>query len=271
MAASLFLQPPLPGHRIASLRTGDVFPSPQMGVKSSTSREISILKRPISIHSSAPAAATGVVSDSSGNQGGDYETPDEIKTALFAALEGINRGIFGITSAKKSEIEGLVELLELRNPTQEPTDKLRDKVDGCWKLIYSTISILGAKRTKLGLRGFISLGDFFQIIDVPKEKAVNVIKFSARGFKMLSGQLTIEASYKIATKTRVNIKLENSSITPNQLMNLFEKNYDILLGIFNPEGWLEITYPSSIAELHTSILKIIEIYISWNELKKTDE
>jgi len=40
------------------------------------------------------------------------------------------------------------------------------KVDGCWKLIYSTISILGKKRTKLGLRDFISLGDFLQIIDV---------------------------------------------------------------------------------------------------------
>jgi hypothetical protein len=40
------------------------------------------------------------------------------------------------------------------------------KVDGCWKLIYSTISILGKRRTKLGLRDFISLGDFFQIIDV---------------------------------------------------------------------------------------------------------
>lgn len=39
-------------------------------------------------------------------------------------------------------------------------------MDGCWKLIYSTISILGKKRTKLGLRYFISLGDFLQIIDV---------------------------------------------------------------------------------------------------------
>ena len=42
------------------------------------------------------------------------------------------------------------------------------KVDGCWKLIYSTISILGKKRTKLGLRDFISLDDFLQIIDVKK-------------------------------------------------------------------------------------------------------
>jgi hypothetical protein len=39
-------------------------------------------------------------------------------------------------------------------------------VKGEWKLVYSTISILGSKRTKLGLRDFIALGDFVQIIDV---------------------------------------------------------------------------------------------------------
>lgn len=40
------------------------------------------------------------------------------------------------------------------------------KVSGCWKLIYSTITILGSKRTKLGLRDFVNLGDFLQIIDI---------------------------------------------------------------------------------------------------------
>lgn len=42
------------------------------------------------------------------------------------------------------------------------------KVGGCWKLLYSTITILGSKRTKLGLRDFITLGEFFQIIDIEK-------------------------------------------------------------------------------------------------------
>lgn len=187
------------------------------------------------------AVSTGVVGDASGNQC-SYETNEEIKAALYQAVKGINRGIFGATSAKKSEILELLELLEARNPTPQPTDNLLDKVDGTWKLVYSTISILGAKRTKLGLRDFVTLGDFFQTIDVAKEKAFNVIKFNVRGLKMLNGQLTIEASYKITSKTRVDIKLENSTITPDQLMNLFKKNYDVLLAIFNPEGWLDITY-----------------------------
>ncbi|KAF3337654.1 structural molecule [Carex littledalei] len=173
---------------------------------------------------------------------GEYKNANDVKIALYQALEGVDRGIFGIKSAKKSEIEGLVEMLESQNPTPEPTTQLQDKVDGGWKLVYSTITILGSKRTKLGLRGFIDLGDFFQIINVSEEKAVNVIKFNARGFSMLSGQLKIVASYKISSKSRVDITLESSSITPDQLMGLFEKNYDLLLKIFNPEGWLEITY-----------------------------
>uniref|UniRef100_A0A0E0KQJ6 Plastid lipid-associated protein/fibrillin conserved domain-containing protein n=1 Tax=Oryza punctata TaxID=4537 RepID=A0A0E0KQJ6_ORYPU len=139
-----------------------------------------------------------------------HEALGDAKDALYAALEGMNRGIFGMTSEKRSEIHSLVELLESKNPTPEPTDKLQEKVDGCWRLIYSTISILGKKRTKLGLRDFISLGDFFQMIDVNE---------------------------------KVDITLDSSTITPDQLMNIFQKNYDMLLAIFNPEGWLEITYP----------------------------
>uniref|UniRef100_A0A453BYX7 Plastid lipid-associated protein/fibrillin conserved domain-containing protein n=3 Tax=Aegilops tauschii subsp. strangulata TaxID=200361 RepID=A0A453BYX7_AEGTS len=114
-----------------------------------------------------------------------YETLGDAKAALYHALEGVDRGIFGITSAKRSEIHALVELLESRNPTPDPTHKLQDKVDGCWRLIYSTISILGKRRTKLGLRDFISLGDFFQIIDVKEVSQTLPIKFqhtSARFF-----------------------------------------------------------------------------------------
>ncbi|PHT31862.1 putative plastid-lipid-associated protein 7, chloroplastic [Capsicum baccatum] len=88
----------------------------------------------------------------------------QVKIQLYDVLQGINRGIFGVSSEKKSEIEELVRQLESQNPTPEPTLSL-DKVAGNWKLIYSTISILGSKRTKLGLRDFIALGDLYQNID----------------------------------------------------------------------------------------------------------
>ncbi|XVE83293.1 hypothetical protein DITRI_Ditri16bG0076600 [Diplodiscus trichospermus] len=97
----------------------------------------------------------------------DFKTLSQLKTKLFQEVNGINRGIFGVPSSKKSDIEALVKLLESQNPTPDPTLNL-EKVGGCWKLVYSTITILGSKRTKLGLRDFITLGDFFQTIDVQK-------------------------------------------------------------------------------------------------------
>ncbi|KAL0350419.1 UNVERIFIED_CONTAM: Fibrillin protein 5 [Sesamum radiatum] len=170
-----------------------------------------------------------------------YRTAAQIKETLFAALQGINKRHIWSPSAKKAEIEELVELLESQNPTPKPTQCL-EKVAGSWKLIYSTITILGSRRTKLGLRDFITLGDFCQSINVAERGKVNVIKFSAKGLNLLSGQLTVDASFKIATESRVDISYNKSVITPEQLMNVFRKNYDLLLGIFNPEGWLEITY-----------------------------
>ncbi|KAK1441335.1 hypothetical protein QVD17_07182 [Tagetes erecta] len=180
-------------------------------------------------------------SSSIGHQNHEDATITQIKTQINKTLQGINRGIFGIPTEKKCEIDDLVMMLETLNPNPNPTVEL-DKLGGCWKLIYSTITILGSKRTKLGLRDFISLGDFLQIIDVAKGKAVNVIMFNVRGFNLLSGKLVIEASFKVSSNSRVDIRYNNSTIVPDQLMNMFRKNYDVLLGIFNPDGWLEITY-----------------------------
>ncbi|GMI99376.1 hypothetical protein HRI_003606900 [Hibiscus trionum] len=187
----------------------------------------------------SPTFITKAAGNNSGEE--DCKTLPHLKTSLLQQLKGINRGIFGVESSKKSDIETLVKLLESQNPTPDPTLNL-EKVGGCWKLVYSSITILGSKRTKLGLRDFITLGEFFQTIDIEKSKAVNVIKFNARGLELLNGKLTIEASFKIASESRVDISYDNSTITPDQLMNVFRKNYDILLGIFNPDGWLEITY-----------------------------
>ena len=71
--------------------------------------------------SSLPAAAAAAAAAVYGSAG-------DVKAALYGALEGANRGIFGMTSAKRSEIHALVELLESSNPTPEPTAKLQDKV-----------------------------------------------------------------------------------------------------------------------------------------------
>ncbi|KAL6560917.1 Fibrillin protein 5 [Orobanche hederae] len=135
----------------------------------------------------------------------------QIKQHRFTALQAYLESLL----SNKSEIQNLVELLESQNPTPQPTLCL-EKVAGDWKLIYSTISILGSKRSKLGLRDFINLGDFLQVIDVAEGKAVNVIEFSAKGLTLLSGQLKIEASFKITLNSRVDINYQNSVITLDQ-------------------------------------------------------
>ncbi|CAI0555171.1 unnamed protein product [Linum tenue] len=124
----------------------------------------------------------------------------QIKENFSQALQGINRGVFGTTSGKKSEIQELVQQLESQNPTPDPT------------------------------------------LNLHKSKAVNVIKFNVKGLNLLNGQLAIVASFNIDSKSRVTITYRESTITPDQLMNVFQKNYDLLLNIFNPEGWLELTY-----------------------------
>lgn len=92
-------------------------------------------------------------------------TVHQLKTSLTDALQGVNRGVFGVSNARKQLIEQLIESLEHVNPVPRPTEHL-EKLKGEWRLLYSTISILGSKRTKLGLRDFITLGDFLQQIDV---------------------------------------------------------------------------------------------------------
>ncbi|KAI3886669.1 hypothetical protein MKX03_036914 [Papaver bracteatum] len=130
-------------------------------------------------------------------------------------------------SSPSNSLENLSFIISIRNKIEEkiqPTIKIDEIIMAgarVWEISYELVLFehLGSKRTKLGLRDFITLGDFIQII--------NVSEFSARGFGLLNGQLTIEASFKIASKS---------------LMNLFQKNYDLLLSIFNPEGWLDISY-----------------------------
>ncbi|XP_030461994.2 fibrillin-5, chloroplastic isoform X1 [Syzygium oleosum] len=221
-----------------------VLSSPLLGTRNGANPEYRWL-RPTYMAKVAKGSS-GLVGDNEGvanelDYATEYSTVDQIKACLYQALNGLNRGIFGVPSAKRSEIEGLVRQLESQNPTPNPTANL-DKVGGCWKLVFSTITILGSKRTKLGLRDFINLGDFLQIISVAQGKAVNVIKFNARGLNMLNGQLTIDAFFRVASESRVDISYDKSTITPDQLMNVFRQNYDLLLRIFNPEGWLEITY-----------------------------
>lgn len=165
------------------------------------------------------------------------------KAALRSGLEGADRGIFGLGTAQRDELDALVRAVEACAPEGfAPTAALAGLVAGDWRLLYTTVTIRGRSRTKLGLRSLVTLGEFVQRIDVDNGRADNVVDFSVTGMAALGGRLTVKAAYTVESEKRVAIEFLGSELVPEQLAALFEKNYDLLLKIFNPEGWLDITY-----------------------------
>ncbi|KAF9662398.1 hypothetical protein SADUNF_Sadunf18G0049100 [Salix dunnii] len=168
----------------------------------------------------------------------DSREVEQIKADLYQAVQVINRGIFGVPSVKQSEIHGLAELLESQNPTSDPTLN-PEKVGGCWKLVYSTITILGSKRTKLGLRDFITLGDFFQNIDVAK---------------------------------RVDINYESSTITPDQKRNIKrELQEESLSNRYQLEDYNPQQEMGSKKDLYSEVLSLDNASEINNELEKDEK
>lgn len=110
----------------------------------------------------------------------------DLKKRLEFRLAKANRGIFGLKvispqlagqrqlelqAAEKEDILGLLSRLEAVNPNPQPTRNLF-LADGEWTLLFSTITITGSRRTKLGLREFVTLGEFRQVIDTERQIAV---------------------------------------------------------------------------------------------------
>jgi PAP_fibrillin len=168
----------------------------------------------------------------------DVET---LKSSLVASLDGLDRGLFGVKSEKKQELLQQVEALEASAPCTNPVEQL-DLVAGNWRLLFSTVSITGAKRTKLGLREFIKIKDLFQTIDIQDHTATNEVRFAVTGLGTFQGALTIKASFTSVSANRVLVKFEEATLQPAQLQAVFEKNFDMLLSVFNPDGWLDITF-----------------------------
>jgi PAP_fibrillin len=74
------------------------------------------------------------------------------------------------------------------------------------------LPLQGKRRTKLGLRNFISLGNFVQTIDVVSCRASNRVNFNLSGLSFLSGVLQIDASYRVAGPKRVAIDFEKACL-----------------------------------------------------------
>ena len=110
------------------------------------------------------------------------------------------------------------------------------------QVLYSSIRILGPKRSRLGLRDFVQVGELYQEIDAENSKAVNRVGFSVAGIGNFGGELVITASFQRESSKRVAVTFEDAKLQPEQLDKMFAKHMPMLLEIFNPEGWLDVTY-----------------------------
>ncbi|RXI09136.1 hypothetical protein DVH24_023297 [Malus domestica] len=74
-----------------------------------------------------PTYTVRSVAEESSSSSSSLDVGDDevIKTELFQAIKGINRGIFGVPSAKKSQIEAFVNQFESRNLTPDPVLNLQ--------------------------------------------------------------------------------------------------------------------------------------------------
>lgn len=128
--------------------------------------------------------------------------PTSIPTVIHCASAAV------VQAAKSQAIEDLLQQLEEQTPALNVTEAM-DQLNGGWQLLYTSLTIKvdyqfsaviqaqalyiaqvvtgmclqGARKTKLGLREFVTLGDFRQTVDTGTNRAVRplaqrVIKLS---------------------------------------------------------------------------------------------
>ena len=102
------------------------------------------------------------------------------KERLRQLIAPVNRGIFGVKAELQKRIEAECATLEQLNTCTAPLEQI-ESVAGTWRVLYSSIRILGTKRSKLGLREFVKVGDLWQDVDAENSKATNRVEFSISG------------------------------------------------------------------------------------------
>jgi hypothetical protein len=164
---------------------------------------------------------------------------------VISETAGADRGIFSLDSALRARIHDQIEKTEALSPTPEPTMNDAEQVRGTWRLLYTTLTILGRKRVRLALAtsskpGFVSLGELYQIVDCERKESRNVVVFNT----VLggSGTFTVTANYQPVSQSRVEIQTKGTVLEPAKLEKLLGSNLSLLAEIFDPTGHLDITY-----------------------------
>lgn len=176
--------------------------------------------------------------------------PDRAAAAhdLLAHIEeiaGPDRGIFGMLQENRDLLEGAIRAAEAQNPTPVPTADNARAAAGTWRLLYTTLTILGSRRVRLAIRspskpGLVTLGELLQIVDPSSGCSRSIVHFDIIGRK--TGTFTISADYTPVSDTRVEVVTTASALEPESMEQLLGDNRQLLVDIFNPQGYLDITY-----------------------------
>jgi len=193
---------------------------------------------------------------------GDLETPketvtmlsgvnkrEELKKLVMSAVSNTNRGK-DATYQQKQHILGLLEELEVQNPTADPINS--PLFSGRWALLY-TAAIDEKKSDKyagteegpfLSRLKPVSLGSVrqtrsTQVIDAEGGVAQNIADFT---FFNIDGSLTIKAKVvKVAPSEkgsiRVDVTFKNFQVKIGNL-----EFPSLSLNWINPKGWIDTTY-----------------------------
>lgn len=163
-------------------------------------------------------------------------------------ITGEERGLFGTPSSEQEYLQNLLAQLESTTPNATPTKQSAVATAGKWRLLYTTVTILGRRRVKLAIGnsrkpGFVRIEDITQEI-IPADNGTGC-SLNIVNFKFITGGtgcFSLDARYNVVSDTRVDVKLERWRLEPRKLMDMLGSNVELLLELFNPEGYLEIGY-----------------------------
>ena len=106
-----------------------------------------------------------------------------------------------------------------------------------------------------GRGGLVKLGEIWQIVDWNGGTSKNIVEFSLMG--SMKGSFEINADFQIMNKNddrddrddrdeemrnRVEVETRDWKLKPEKLMQLLGGEIGILMEVFNPQGWLDVTF-----------------------------
>jgi hypothetical protein len=167
------------------------------------------------------------------------------KAELIRCLAKTDRGLKPLDQDTLTQILNL----EAQNPNPQPLEAM-DLLVGDWRLVYTNSQgILGLDRFPL-----FQLGEVYQSIRAEGLRLYNVAEI--RGLPLLSGIVSVAATFTPVSEVRVAVKFERAIVGPQGWMGyqgpagFIEKiergervwGLDAKLPVREAQGWLDITY-----------------------------